>query len=145
MSDNKVISLKTHRNQKTPIADMEQLCDELSKMRSHEIKSVQRFLATWKVGVNYVGKEFFIIENTVDAATDKWQLKPNLEFIDKVLGSQSHGKQVMLGLLYSFYDSTEAQKLLERANTPNLVDALVVLDREAKEIISQLWLNYTGW
>jgi len=34
---------------------------------------------------------------------------------------------------------------LEKANTPNFVQALSVLDEEAKNIIAELWLHHTGW
>lgn len=110
-----------------------------------KVKSII-FLEAWKQGINKVGAEFFDIKaNTVDAATDKLQLQPNFKFIKEAIGGYSHGKQVLLGLMYSFYNPEDGQKLLEQSNTANFVDALNVLDDEGKKIISQLWLNHSGW
>ncbi|MDP3267663.1 MAG: hypothetical protein Q8M40_01310 [Legionella sp.] len=61
------------------------------------------FLEAWKQGINKAGSEFFDIKaDTVDAATDKLQLQPNFKFIKEAIGGFSHGKQVLLGLMYSF-------------------------------------------
>ncbi|OJW06879.1 MAG: hypothetical protein BGO44_13895 [Legionella sp. 39-23] len=104
------------------------------------------FLEAWKQGINKVGAEFFDIKtDSVEAATDKLQLQPNFKFIKEAIGGYSHGKQVLLGLMYSFYNPEDGQKLLEQSNTTNFVDALNVLDDEGRKIISQLWLNHSGW
>lgn len=104
------------------------------------------FLEAWKQGINKVGTEFFDIKaDTVDAATDKLQLQPNFKFIKEAIGGYSHGKQVLLGLMYSFYNPEDGQKFLEQSNTANFVDALNVLDDEGRKIISQLWMNHSGW
>lgn len=110
-----------------------------------KVKSII-FLEAWKQGINKVGAEFFDIKaDTVDTATDKLQLQPNFKFIKEAIGGYSHGKQVLLGLMYSFYNPEDGQKILEQSNTANFVDALNVLDDEGRKIISQLWLNHSGW
>lgn len=104
------------------------------------------FLEGWKQGINKLGTEFFVIKaDTVDAATDKLQLQPNFKIIKEAIGGYSHGKQVLLGLMYSFYNPEDGQKFLEQSNTANFVDALNVLDDEGRKIISQLWMNHSGW
>lgn len=50
-----------------------------------------------------------------------------------------------MGLTYSFFDREDGQKILEKANTPNFVQALSVLDEEAKNTVAELWLHHTGW
>jgi len=104
------------------------------------------FVLAWKRGIHKVGTECFNIKSSsLDSAKKKWQLEPNYEFIQNSSGGYSHGKQVLLGLMYSFFDVECGQKLLEKAQTPNFVQARSILDKESLEIISQLWLYHTGW
>ena len=104
------------------------------------------FVLAWKKGIQKVGTECFNIKaSSLDAAKKKWQLEPNYEFIKTSIGGYSHGKQVLIGLMYSFFDAEYGQKLLEKAQTPNFVQARSILDKETLEIISQLWLYHTGW
>lgn len=104
------------------------------------------FVLAWKKGIQKVGTECFNIKaSSLDSAKKKWQLEPNFEFIQNSIGGYSHGKQVLLGLMYSYFDAEYGQLLLEKAQTPNFVQARSVLDNEALEIISQLWLYHTGW
>lgn len=104
------------------------------------------FVAAWKKGIRKVGAECFNIKaSSLDSAKKKWQLEPNYEFIKNSTGGYSHGKQVLLGLMYSFYDAECGQKLLERAQTPNFIQARSILDESSLAIISELWLHHTGW
>lgn len=61
------------------------------------------------------------------------------------MGGYTHGKQVLLVMMYSFFDPEDGQKLLEKIQTPNFVQALSVLNKESQQIIAQLWLHHTGW
>jgi hypothetical protein len=104
------------------------------------------FVLAWKKGIQKIGTECFNIKaSSLDSAKKKWQLEPNYEFIQNSIGGYSHGKQVLLGLMYSFFDAEYGQKLLEKAQTPNFIQARSILDKESLEIISQLWLYHTGW
>jgi uncharacterized membrane-anchored protein YhcB (DUF1043 family) len=144
--DKTPLNFNQYRKEKAKKEMENKIYRDLEKVSKHSQLSAQNFLEAWKEGIKLVGTEFFNIKSdTVDSATEKWLLAPNLEFIQKASPSYSHGKQVLLALMYSFYDSQEGQELLERCNTPNLVDALGVLDFEGREIIAKLWLNYAGW
>ena len=104
------------------------------------------FVSAWKKGIKKVGAEFFNIKaSSLDMAKKKWQLEPNYQFIKNAIGSYSHGKQVLLGLMYSFYDPECGQELLIQAQSPNFVQAIFILDEESRNIISQLWLHHTSW
>ncbi|HFD2434248.1 TPA: hypothetical protein ACF2TC_002700 [Legionella pneumophila] len=93
-----------------------------------------------------VGVEFFNIKaSSLDAAEKKWQLEPNYTFIQSAMGGYSHGKQVLLAMMYSFFDPEDGQKFLEKTQTPNFVQTLSILNPESRQIISELWLHYTGW
>jgi len=104
------------------------------------------YVLAWKKGIQKVGTECFNIKaSSLDSAQKKWQLEPNYEFIKNSIGGYSHGKQALIGLMYSFFDAEYGQKLLEKAQTPNFVQARSILDKESLEIVSQLWLYHTGW
>ena len=104
------------------------------------------FVLAWKKGIKKIGEECFTIKaSSLDAAKKKWQLEPNYEFIKHGIGGYSHGKQVLLGLMYSFYNAEYGQELLEKAQTPNFIQARSVLDESSLAIIPELWLHHTGW
>lgn len=104
------------------------------------------FVAAWKIGIQKVGAEFFNIKaSSLDAAQKKWQLEPNYAFIQSAMGGYSHGKQVLLAMMYSFFNPEDGQKLLEKTQTPNFVQALSILNKEGRSIIAQLWLHHKGW
>lgn len=144
--DTKTTNLSEYKRKKWEREAPVRACAAIAKAKKHDAIAKDKFLSAWKKGIRKVGAEFFTIKSdNIDSATDKWDLIPNFEFIKESLGGYSHGIQVLLGLMYSFYDSEEGQKLLEQCNTPNLVDAQVVLDLEGQEIIAELWSNHTGW
>ncbi len=104
------------------------------------------FIDAWKKGIKKVGAEFFSIKaSSLDAAKKKWQLEPDYEFIQNAMGGYSHGQQVLLALMYSFFDPEYGQELLEKTQKPNFVEARSILDEEAFQIITNLWLYHTGW
>ncbi len=108
--------------------------------------SEELFVSAWKRGINIVGKEFFNIKaSSLESAKKKWQMEPNYQFIKNEMSSYSHGKQVLLGLMYSFYDPECGQDILIQAQSPNFVQSLFILNEEARTIISELWLYHTGW
>ena len=105
----------------------------------------ENFLAAWKQGVIKLGVENFNLTCSVHEIKEKWQAPQNFEFIRKTILNKSHGQQVLLALMYSFYDPIEGHKLCELVRMPNFVDARAALDDEGIKIISELWLYYTGW
>lgn len=116
----------------------------ISRQRQHMTDDL--FVVAWKKGIQIVGVEFFNIKaSSLDAAQKKWQLEPNYTFIQSTMGGYSHGKQVLLAMMYSFFNPEDGQKLLEKTQAPNFVQALSVLNQDARQIISELWLHHTGW
>lgn len=115
-------------------------------MKNTKLMNEDLFVVAWKKGIEKTGLEFFNIKaSSLSAAEKKWQLEPNYEFIQNAIGGYSHGKQVLLGLMYSFFNAEDGQKLLEKAGTPNFVQARAILDQESLEIVAQLWTNHSGW
>lgn len=106
----------------------------------------KQFLQAWKKGVKLAGREFFVIQSrNISSATSKWDLTPNFEVIEQTLGGYNHGKQVLVALMYSFYDAIEGQRFLQRAGTPNIVDAVNCLDTNDKHLVIEMLLTYSGW
>ena len=125
------LTQKTHWERK----DMTHLNDEKN-----------RFDKAWKQGVKKVGVEFFNLKApSLELAEKRWQMEPNYAFINEAIGDYSHGKQVLMAMMYSFFDPECGQELLIKAGTPNFVDARSHLDSEAIQIISDLWSNHYGW
>lgn len=133
------------RDKKIDNKAVDQFYVKLKKIREHEMRAEERFLIAWKRGVLLLGLEFFNVECNIHEITDKSQLTPDIEYINQVIGGYSHGSQILLGLMCSFYNSEEGQKILNKVGAPNLIDALAIIDFNAREIIGELWLNYTGW
>lgn len=107
---------------------------------------INRFDNAWKKGVKKIGIEFFNLKaSSLDVAEKRWQLEPNYQFITESIGGCSHGKQVLLAMMYSFFDPECGQELLEKVGTPNFVDARNYLDEEGIHIISELWNSHYGW
>lgn len=109
-----------------------------------------RFLDAWKAGVQKAGERFFRAETgyekpeSIEAATSKWQLVPDLEAIRRFVGVGSTGEVVFLGVLVNFYNHDTGNELVEQAGYPGLA-SLCRLDLDEREIISELIANYTGW
>ncbi|HGT2643544.1 TPA: hypothetical protein ACM2VO_002500 [Legionella pneumophila] len=54
-------------------------------------------------------------------------------------------KTSSIGYDVFFFNPEDGKKLLEKTQTPNFVQALSVLNHDARQIISELWLHHTGW
>lgn len=105
-----------------------------------------RFLAAWKRGVLIAGAHYFHVKaDSVEAATDKWQLKPNQEAIENALGVVSDGQGAFLAAMYSFFNPDKGQELLADVGRPNICDLAGRLDNERAEVIAELFLSYAGW
>jgi len=104
------------------------------------------FLTAWKRGVRLVGESCFdITAVSVEAATDKDQLRPSWDHVEAHLLDRSRGEAAFLAALCSFFNSHWGQALLERAGYPNLCDLAGTLDAERSRVIAELFLSYQGW
>lgn len=120
----------------------------LEQLRAVQEWSAQRpkkFLAAWKRGIKLIGKDYFIIEGDLDNATNKWQLKPNTELIERSLHVISKGQATFLAAMYSFYNDKDGQFYLEELGRPNITDISAHLEKEYLEVIADLFINYCGW
>jgi hypothetical protein len=119
---------------------------QLAEARADAIARPPRFLAAWKRGVKLAGAQYFHVRAiSVEAATDKNELKPNRQAIQDAIDEISRGQGAFLAAMYSFYNCNDGQELLIQAGYPNICDLAAKLDKDHAEIISELFLSYAGW
>jgi hypothetical protein len=134
--------------------------DEVTLARLHKEReaSIARqaaapglFLEAWKKAVKMAGASLFTchrdynIPSSIDAATDKWQLIPDVEAINKYFGVSSTGEALFAAVLYSFYNSAEGQAMLQNQNFKGLGDISKRLEHDQLQIITDLMHYHTGW
>lgn len=125
---------------------------ERERVMEHYDSAPGRFLEAWKQGVTKAGPRFFKTKEgytpaTVEAATDKWQLIPNWEYVNENIGVLSTGEKVFLATLCSFYNGDWGHQLIEEHGQGyvSVGDIANRLELDESHIITQLMLNHTGW
>ena len=118
-----------------------------AQQRSQEAN--RRFLEAWKRAVVLIGPEYFQVDcESVDDATDKWDLQPDvMALTEHVRSPISPGEKTFIGACCSFYNPETGQMLLGFAGDDrmNLCDIARTLDEERKAIVAELFLNDRGW
>jgi len=115
-----------------------------------------RFLRAWLKGVRVVGPSFFEARRpgrgqtgdavqSLDMVQDKWDVCPNPEAVEKGIDTLSHGEAALLAAMCSFYNPEWGSGLLRRVGVVGLADLASKLDRESREIVSELLETYTGF
>lgn len=121
--------------------------EELSDKIEQNMPRPEEFLEAWKDGVSLAGSNYFKIRSdSVESATDKDELRPDLEVITSCLGAISPGERVFLLSMYQFFsDSTVRDLCVEFGfEFPTLAD-IANLDFSHRTIISRLIDSYCGW
>jgi hypothetical protein len=104
-----------------------------------------RFLTAWKQGVEFIGSELFG-PGSPATATNKHELCPLREAVEKALEEESCGEEQFLAAMVSFYDPAWGEELADRIDIYKSLSGLTFnLDHECTEIVCELLRNYTGW
>ena len=121
--------------------------DELAREQTHFVGAPDAFLRAWKQGVELAGTRFFGhgTRESLDLATRKWDLCPNVTLIHGAVNVLSHGEAIFLASLVSFYDSEDGGRLLRHVGVDGFADVARLLDLKRRTVIADLILNYTGW
>ena len=126
--------------------DADALAEVAIKMEyNHPIPG--EFLAAWKDGVRLAGEHLFRIRSdSVESATDREDLRPDLEIITASLGAISPGERVFILSMYQFFsDSTVRDLCMEFGyDFPTLAD-IANLDIPRRTVITRLIDSYAGW
>lgn len=130
----------------------------LARLRKNREESIARqvaapghFFDTWKKAVKMAGGGLFTnhrdhaCPSSIEEATDKWQLIPDYEAINKYFGVASTGEALFVAVLYSFYNSKESEKMLQDQGFHGLGDIANRLEHEQIEIVTDLIRYHTGW
>lgn len=106
----------------------------------------QHFFQRWQQAVLLAGPGYFGSGNRASAieADDKWALRPNVPLIESAIGAMSHGEQVFLAALVSFYNDETGGRLLQRVGVRGLAD-FGLLDTQRRTLLANLIIHYSGW
>ena len=106
----------------------------------------RHFLKSWKAAINQLGPELFHVRSaTVDGATDREELRPNPEAIERYVNTE-HGHHYFLFSVISFFSHALIEDIFATAgiHCPRLPD-LHHLDATEREILYLLIESYEGW
>lgn len=105
------------------------------------------FLAAWKEAVALAGERFFDIRSaSVESATDKNELAPNLDTIFDIVGVLSGGERRFLLAICQFYNDRTVYNCCDehKITVPSLTD-LALLDESRRTVLARLLQTYDGW
>lgn len=119
---------------------------ELIDTYQRDTLAPQHFFQTWQQAVLLAGPVYFGNGKraSATAARDKWELRPNVPLIESAIGAMSHGEQVFIAALISFYDDDTGGRLLRRVGVNGLAD-FGLLDARRRALIANLIIHYSGW
>lgn len=113
----------------------------------HYEQAPARFLAAWKRAVSMIGSPYFHCDGVdhYTNATNREQIRPNTEMIDRHIGVCSTGQGVFIGAVCSFYNGSWGLNLSSIHGYSAHGDIAGRLDLQQNEILVELMLNHTGW
>lgn len=119
---------------------------ELLDTYQHDTLAPRHFFENWQQAVLLAGPAYFGDGTRANAleATDKWALCPNVPLIQSRLGVMSHGEQVFIAALVSFYNDKTGGRLLRRVAVEGLAD-FGLLDPQRRRLLANLIIHYSGW
>ena len=105
------------------------------------------FLEAWKEAVQLAGEQHVHVQaEAVDAATDKDQLRPDIDAIAESIGVLSDGERRFLLAIFQFFNDQALYDFCEEREltVPSLAD-LALLDDKHRQVITRLLHSYSGW
>lgn len=124
---------------------------EREELHARQQRAPVYFLAAWKKAVALAGEHLFThhrdypAPQSVDQATDKWQLIPNYDVINKYLKMASTGEALFIAVLYSFYNGDDGAEMYQDLGYRGLGDIAYRLEYEQLKIVTELMRYHTGW
>lgn len=120
-------------------------CELLNDHKPQSL-AAELFFEAWKQAVQLAGPSYFGIEcrSDVNMARSQWDLCPDVPLIESTIGALSHGEQVFLAALVSFYNDETGGHLLQRVGVRGLAD-FGLLDMKRRILLAKLLIHYSGW
>lgn len=120
------------------------LDENLLELRNAGLKREREFYDYWKKGVAIAGYEFFGdgTKESFDNSNTKNDLRPDLVKVEAAIKKFSFSEIVFLVSIFSFYNDIKGAELCKRANVLS-VGSLTALDKNKREIIAGLLINYS--
>ena len=124
----------------------ESALSDLINAHQQQALSPEQFFQAWKKAVLLAGPRYFGIECRSDTnmTRSKWDLCPDVPLIESAIGVMSHGEQVFLAALVSFYNDETGGRLLQRVGVRGLAD-FSLLDTQRRMLLATLFIHYSSW
>jgi len=123
---------------------------------AHSYEAPGLFVAAWVRGVRIVGEGFFECKkplygeditapDSLEDVTDKNQLAPKWDYVEKNIYALSSGEAALLAVMCSFYNSEWGGKMMQELGLQGMADVSAKLDLKANQVVADLLINYSGW
>ena len=124
----------------------ESALSDLINAHQQQALAPEQFFQAWKKAILLAGPHYFGIEcrSDINMARSKWDLCPDVPLIESAIGAMSHGEQVFLAALVSFYNDETGGRLLQRVGVRGLAD-FGLLDAQRRMLLATLIIHYSGW
>lgn len=132
---------------KTLNSEEREILEQVSLEMEADLGKPAAFLSAWKCAVELIGDSFFsIASGTVEAAKDKWDLRPDMAVVEKALPALSSGERCFLIGVCQFYCDSDIKHICEdiEIEVPTLAD-YANLDNPRRSVLVDLMSSYTGW
>ena len=119
---------------------------DLINAHQQQALAPEQFFQAWKKAILLAGPHYFGIEcrSDINMARSKWDLCPDVPLIESAIGAMSHGEQVFIAALVSFYNDQTGGRLLRRVGVNGLAD-FGLLDSQRRTLLAHLLIHYSGW
>ena len=119
---------------------------DLINAHQQQALAPEQFFQAWKKAILLAGPHYFGIEcrSDINMARSKWDLCPDVPLIQSAIGAMSHGEQVFIAALVSFYNDQTGGRLLRRVGVNGLAD-FGLLDSQRRTLLAHLLIHYSGW
>lgn len=119
---------------------------DLINAHQQQALAPEQFFQAWKKAILLAGPHYFGIEcrSDINMARSKWDLCPDVPLIESAIGAMSHGEQVFIAALVSFYNDQTGGRLMRRVGVNGLAD-LGLLDSQRRTLLAHLLIHYSGW
>ncbi len=121
--------------------------EKRAKIRNHYANAKERFLAAWIRAIEVIGPAYFecIDVTHFKEATDRSQIPPNYDAIEKRINVCSIGEGAFIGAVMSFYNDKWGAGICDAFGYHGVGGAANRLDLDELEIIIELMNSHTGW